>query len=289
MLADAQQLHQALLLHSDSLRSISLVPRRDPVEILLSRLARAEHLQSLVLHRVHLEEEEGGGGGGVLMLKRLELVQCKTISDHTLASLCSMLDTNTLEHVRLTDLYKVSPSTISSCISSSTRLTHLDLSGCSKTDLSLIRSLPSSLSHLNVSGCVLVDDACMLALSERCCGLSELLLEDCYRVSDAGMRGLLGLRVHVLDVSGCSLLTDRSVLEVWSRLLAVGATLVLDRCSLLSETALIQTLGSAAIKVQSNACARLTLRKVPTRLDDGTSAASPQTTTRPHLTITNGC
>ncbi|XP_060208922.1 EIN3-binding F-box protein 1-like [Lycium barbarum] len=213
-----------------------------------------ENLQLEECHRI-----TQAGLFGVLLncgekLKALSLVNCFGVKDLA-CRFPSVLPCNSLQSLAIRNCPGVGNATLAIVGRLCTKLTHLELSGllgvtdeglfplvqsCEaglvKANLSgcvnvtdksvsaIIELHGGSLEFLNVDGCKNVTDATLLAVTNNCWLLSELDVSKC-GITDSGIVSLAGAvqhNLHILSLSGCSLVSDKSV----PFLLKLGQTLV---------------------------------------------------------------
>jgi hypothetical protein len=70
------------------------------------------------------------------------------------------------------------------------KIRHLNLAGCSRVNLLGLNFAVPKLEVLNLSD-TKVDDETLYVISKSCCGLLQLLLEKCYRVTENGVKHVL--------------------------------------------------------------------------------------------------
>ncbi|CAN4076872.1 unnamed protein product [Withania somnifera] len=149
-------------------------------------------------------------------LQSLSIRNCPGVGNATLAvvgRLCPKLT-----HLELSGLLGITDEGLFPLVQScEAGLVKVNLSGCvNVTDrsVSAITELHGgSLEFLNVDGCRYVTDATLLAISNNCWFLGELDISKC-RITDTGIASLAGavqLNLQILSLSGCSLLSDKSV------------------------------------------------------------------------------
>jgi len=150
-------------------------------------------------------------------LRFLTIKDCPGFTDASLAAVGMICPQ--LEQVDLSGLGEVTDNGLLPLIQSSEAgLVKVDLSGCKNiTDVavsSLVKGHGKSLKKINLEGCSKITDAILFTMSESCTELAELNLSNCM-VSDYGVAILASarhLKLRVLSLSGCSKVTQKSVL-----------------------------------------------------------------------------
>lgn len=96
-------------------------------------------------------------------------------------------------------------------------LVKVNLSGCVNLTDKVVSSLAElhgwTLEMLNLNGCQKLSDACLVAIAENCPLLNDLDVSKC-KITDSGIATLASanqLNLQILSMSGCSLITDRSL------------------------------------------------------------------------------
>lgn len=227
------------------------------------------------LESLHLEECNRITQTGILnalsnskaKLKSLSVVKCMGIKDMPLeAAILSPCES--LRSLSIRSCPGFNSSSLAMVGKLCPQLHHLDLSGHSDiTDLALMPLLESceaglvkvnlsdcvnlsdevivalarlhggTLEVLNLEGCKKVTDASLFAIADNCLFLNDLDVSKC-SISDSGVAALssgLHLNLLVLSLSGCSLLSNRSV----PHLKKLGKTLVglnLQHCNSISSS-----------------------------------------------------
>ncbi|XP_059299305.1 EIN3-binding F-box protein 1-like [Lycium ferocissimum] len=202
-----------------------------------------ENLQLEECHRI-----TQAGFFGILLncgkkLKALSLVNCFGVKDYTYA--CPLVaPCNSLQSLAIRNCPGVGNATVAIVGKLCPKLTHLELSGLlGITDeglFPLVQSCLASLVEVNLSGCVnvtdksvsaiaelhggtlesLITDGCrqvtdatLLEISKSCWLLDELDVSKC-GITDSGIATLAGavqLSLRVLSLSGCHLVSDKSL------------------------------------------------------------------------------
>ncbi|CAN4115710.1 unnamed protein product [Withania somnifera] len=189
-----------------------------------------ENLQLEECHRI-----TQAGFFGVLLycaknLKGLSLVNCFGVKELA-CQFSSVLPCNSLQSLSIRHCPGVGNDTLAVVGKLCPKLTHLELTsllGITDEGLfPLVKSCEAGLVNVNLSGCInvtdrsflnvdscrYVTDATLLAISNNCWLLSELDISKC-GITDSGIASLAGavqLNLQILSVSGCSLLSDKSV------------------------------------------------------------------------------
>lgn len=149
-------------------------------------------------------------------LQSLSIRNCPGVGNATLAivgRLCPKLT-----HLELSGLLGVTDEGLFPLVQNcEAGLVKLNLSGCANVTDRSVSALTElhggSLEFLNVDGCRYVTDATLFAISNNCWFLSELDISKC-GITDSGIASLASaaqLNLRILSLSGCSLLSDKSV------------------------------------------------------------------------------
>ncbi|KAL3360985.1 hypothetical protein AABB24_014086 [Solanum stoloniferum] len=149
-------------------------------------------------------------------LQSLSIRNCPGVGNATLAIVGRVCPK--LTHLELSGLLEVTDEGLFPLVQScEAGLVKVNLSGCvNVTDrsVSFITELHGgSLESLNVDECRYVTDATLLAISNNCWLLKELDISKC-GITDSGIASLAStvrLNLQILSLSGCSMLSDKSV------------------------------------------------------------------------------
>ncbi|KAK3043725.1 hypothetical protein RJ639_001921 [Escallonia herrerae] len=213
---------------------------------LVSFVKSAGSLESLQLEECHRITQSGFFGvlvSCVGNLKALSFTNCLGIKDSTLRfsmmSLCKSLVSLSiqncpgfgnaslamvgrlcpqLQHVDLTGLHGLTDEGLLSFIEScDAGLAKVKLSSCLNLTDTVISALAKqhggTLELLNLDGCRCITDASLVAIAADCFLLSELDVSKC-AITDSGIAALacaVQLDVQILSISGCSLVSDKSL------------------------------------------------------------------------------
>ncbi|KAL3497384.1 hypothetical protein ACH5RR_040116 [Cinchona calisaya] len=150
-------------------------------------------LRSLTVHNC-----PGFGNGSLSMLAKL----CPNLTHVELSALGGITDEGLLPLVERSEA----------------GLVKVNLSGCvnltDKVASAIAKLHGSTLEELNLDGCKCITDASLLAVAEHCSLLSELDVSKS-RITDSGIAALadaVQLSLRILSLSGCSLVSKRSLL-----------------------------------------------------------------------------
>ncbi|XP_004498740.1 EIN3-binding F-box protein 1 [Cicer arietinum] len=174
-------------------------------------------------------------------LRSLSIRNCPGFGNATLSvmgKLCPQL-----QQVELTGLKGVNDAGLLPLLESSEAgLIKVNLSGCVNLTDKVVSSLVNlhgwTLELLNLEGCKNISNASLVAIAEHCQLLSDLDVSMC-AISDAGIASLAHakqLNLQVLSLSGCTLVTDRSL----PALRKLGHTLLglnIQHCNSISSSA----------------------------------------------------
>ena len=140
-------------------------------------------------------------------------------------------------------------------VSSSCRLVHLNVSGCSRlTDVSLV-CLANNSSHLqtlDISRCRKVTDNGLNILAKNCLNLKRLDLEECSRITDSSLHhlALSCHRLSHLNIGFCDLVSDEGVRYIGNSSCAAEclSVLELDNLSQITDACLTYLYGCHNLK-----------------------------------------
>lgn len=160
-------------------------------------------------------------------LKALSVYNCPGFGNSSLmlfGQLCPEL-----QHVELTGLHGITDNGFTPLIECcEAGLVNVNISGCINLTDNLVCEMSKvhggTLEVLNLNGCRSVTDASMGAIASNCLLLNELDVSEC-AITDIGIAALaraLHLNFNVLSISGCRLVTDKSL----PLLLKIGGSLV---------------------------------------------------------------
>ncbi|TKS73314.1 F-box/LRR-repeat protein 13 F-box and leucine-rich repeat protein 13 [Collichthys lucidus] len=164
-------------------------------------------------------------------LSRIHAAECPRMTDASLKSAAALKN---LQHLDI------------SLCSKLCKLYHLNLSYCERlTDMSLQWLSGSSVCSLDIGGCNIQDEG--LAALERI-GLKKLVLSECVYITDIGIE-MTDMAVQYLtsgsqylrelDVSGCVLLTDRSLRHL-EKICPPFCSITMAFCSSISKGAALK-------------------------------------------------
>ena len=153
-------------------------------------------------------------------LQGINLSKCKQITDNSLISIsqCSQL-----ESVALRECSSISMIGIRNLFLNCKHIKSVDLSNCSSiVDDSILRILSANLEHLEVirvDNSEKVTDQGLCELAYCCNKISEISIQNCYRVGEFGNRALrqIGEKCHSiqkLDLKGCKYVNDKGIQNI---------------------------------------------------------------------------
>jgi EIN3-binding F-box protein len=174
-------------------------------------------------------------------LRSLSICNCPGFGNATLSVLGKLCPQ--LQQVELTGLKGVTDAGLLPLLESSEAgLVKVNLNGCINLTDKVVSSLVNlhgwTLEVLNLEGCKNISNASLVAIAEHCQLLCDLDVSMC-AISDAGMTTLAHakqLNLQILSLSGCTLVTDRSL----SALRKLGHTLLglnIQHCNSISSSA----------------------------------------------------
>lgn len=172
-------------------------------------------------------------------LRSLCIRNCPGFGDGSLAllgKLCPLL-----QHVELSGLQGVTDAGFAPLLENcEAGLVNVNCSGCVNLSDKVVSAMTEkhgwTLELLNLEGCVKITDASLATIAENCLLLSELDVSKC-AISDSGLAVMArsnSLNLQILSVSGCSMISDKSL----PALVKMGQTLVglnLQHCNAISS------------------------------------------------------
>ncbi|KAJ0476895.1 putative F-box domain, leucine-rich repeat domain superfamily, F-box-like domain superfamily [Helianthus annuus] len=187
-------------------------------------------------------------------LKTLSVHNCPGFGNGSLMSFGQLCPE--LQHVELTGLHGITDSGFTPLINCcEAGLVKVNISGCINVTDNVVCEMSKvhggTLESLNLNGCRSVTDASMVAVASNCLLLNELDVSEC-GITDFGISALaraVQLNLNVLSVSGCRLVTDKSL----PFLLKIGGSLVglnIQHCHGISNSSvglLVDRLGNCDI------------------------------------------
>lgn len=173
-------------------------------------------------------------------LRSLCIRNCPGFGDASLTVLGKLCPE--LQHVEFSGLERITDAGFYSLLEScETGLVKVDLSGCVNLTDKIVSAMAEShgwtLEMLNLEGCKQISDASLVAVADNCSLLSDLDISRC-AVTDFGIAALARanhLNLQILSLSGCSLISDRSLPALGK----MGQTLVglnLQHCKAISSS-----------------------------------------------------
>lgn len=149
-------------------------------------------------------------------LRSLSICNCPGFGNATLSVLGKLCPQ--LQQVELTGLKGVTDAGLLPLLESSEAgLVKVNLSGCINLTDKVVSSLVNlhgwTLEILNLEGCKNISNASLIAIAEHCQLLSDLDVSMC-AISDSGIAALAHakqINLQILSLSGCTLVTDRSL------------------------------------------------------------------------------
>uniref|UniRef100_A0A3Q2UNQ9 F-box and leucine rich repeat protein 13 n=1 Tax=Fundulus heteroclitus TaxID=8078 RepID=A0A3Q2UNQ9_FUNHE len=182
-------------------------------------------------------------------LKYLDISLCSRVSDAGIKCLTDGSSTDELHHLSISRCCLVTDNSVRRIARRLRKLYHLNLSYCERlTDPAVELLSGSSICSLDLSGCNIQDQG--LAALQRI-HLKKIVLAECVNITDTGMEmsdmAVLYLTsgsqyLRELDMSGCTLLTDRSLRHL-KRICPPLTSIRMTCCSSIS--------WAAAIKLQA--------------------------------------
>ncbi|CAL5199142.1 unnamed protein product [Lathyrus oleraceus] len=174
-------------------------------------------------------------------LRSLTICNCPGFGNATLSVLGKLCPQ--LQQVELTGLKGVTDAGLLPLLESSEAgLVKVNLSGCVNLTDKVVSSLVNlhgwTLEILNLEGCKNISNASLIAMAEHCQLLCDLDVSMC-AISDAGIAALAHakqINLQILSLSGCTLVTDRSL----PALRKLGRTLLglnVQHCNSISSSA----------------------------------------------------
>jgi len=115
-----------------------------------------------------------------------------------------LLEDLDLSNPKLIDGYGISKEGIGKVLRRCCNIRHLNLACCSRVNLRGMKFDVSKLEALNLSHTT-VDDKTLYVISKSCCGLLQLLLENCYYVTSNGVGHVVEncTLLREIDLRGC--------------------------------------------------------------------------------------
>lgn len=149
-------------------------------------------------------------------LRSLSIRNCPGFGDGSLALLGKLCPQ--LQHVELSGLQGVTDAGLLPLVENSKAgLVKVNLSGCVNLSDKVISAMTEqhgwTLEVLNLDGCRKVTDASLVAIAKNCFLLSDLDVSKC-AIADSGIAAMARsnqLNLQVLSVSGCSIVSDKSL------------------------------------------------------------------------------
>ncbi|XP_010526214.1 PREDICTED: EIN3-binding F-box protein 1-like [Tarenaya hassleriana] len=149
-------------------------------------------------------------------LRSLSIRNCPGFGDANLAALGKLCPR--LQDVVFCGLNGITDSGLLQLVQTSQlSLVKVNLSGCSNLTDRVVSAISVqsdwTLEALNLEGCTKITDASLISIAENCQILSDLDVSNC-AVTDFGVQGLASsnkLSLQILSLSGCSMVTDKSM------------------------------------------------------------------------------
>lgn len=191
---------------------------------------------------------------GCKRLEYLKMNGCSQLDDITMTAIGeNLIDLNRLCLASCNDIKD--SALLSFLATSHGKLTHLNLSNCSKLTDAIARSITENcplLTHLELACCSLFTDDGLTYLVSHLSGLVNLDLEDLFQITDASVREIAVHQKYLrrLCLSGCVQVTDSAIIHL---ILEAGCSdtleqLELDNCSLITDRALTTIANHLATK-----------------------------------------
>ncbi|CAF3667280.1 unnamed protein product [Rotaria socialis] len=174
-------------------------------------------------------------------LKRLNIENCKCITDHNMgivASHCQNLERLTVKHCG-----KLTNTTLFYLSKNCAYLKHINISSCHHIDDQGVKTISTSCSHLeswDISWCMHITENGVRILGESCPKLTTFKAEGCtYMTNYAAIQlGKHCSKLLFLDLNRCSSLTDDGLIGLTQYCLLLE-TLIIANCTSLTDNTLI--------------------------------------------------